>query len=60
MGLSEQLPEGAIVTIEIVAHQAWGVESRVLDVDVEARGVVDIMYVTNDRPYNGSSKLRGK
>lgn len=52
MSSAQPPPEGVIVNVEVLQHQRWGLEVRVLGMDTEVRGVVDIMYVTNDRPYN--------
>jgi hypothetical protein len=47
-----QLTEGIIVTVEVAAHQPWGLDVLVLGFRDKISGFVDIMYVTNNRPYN--------
>lgn len=46
-----QLPVGTLVTAEVVGHQQWGVEVRLLPPAPDLTGVIDVMYVTNDLPY---------
>jgi hypothetical protein len=46
-----QPPAGTLVTAEVTGHQHWGLEVRLLPPAPDLTGVIDVMYVTNDRPY---------
>jgi hypothetical protein len=47
----DRLPVGALVTAKVTGHQRWGVEVRLLPPAPEMAGVIDVMYVTNERPF---------
>jgi hypothetical protein len=47
----ERLPEGLLVAGEVVGHQQYGVEVRLLPPWPAVTGVVDVMYVTDERPF---------
>lgn len=49
---SERLEAQRLVRIKVVGHQPWGVEVRVLPPDSPQLGGVDVMHVTDQRPYN--------
>lgn len=46
-----RLPAGTLVAAQVTGHQRWGVEVRLLPPAPDLTGVIDVMYVTNDRPY---------
>lgn len=53
MGVTnKQLESQRLIRVEVVAHQPWGVEVRVLPPDPSQLGTVDVMHVTDERPYN--------
>jgi hypothetical protein len=45
------LPVGTLVTAEIVSHQRWGVDVRLLTPVQNVVGLIDVLYVTNERPF---------
>jgi hypothetical protein len=47
----DRLPVGTLVTVEVTGHQRWGVEVRLLPPAPEVGGVIDVMYVTDERPF---------
>lgn len=47
----DRLPVGALVTGEVTGHQRWGVEVRLLPPAPDVTGVIDVMYVTDERPF---------
>jgi hypothetical protein len=47
----DHLPVGTLVTGKVSGHQRWGVEVRLLPPAPEATGVIDVMCVTDERPY---------
>jgi exosome complex RNA-binding protein Csl4 len=47
----QALPEGSIVTARVTGHQEWGVEVVVLPPAPEIAGVIDVMHVTDERPF---------
>jgi hypothetical protein len=47
----ERVPEGMLVTAEVIDHHPWGVAVRLLPPAPDVSGVVDVMYVTNERPF---------
>jgi len=51
MVMDGRLPTGTLVTAEVTGHQHWGVEVRLLPPAPDLTGVIDVMYVTNERPY---------
>jgi hypothetical protein len=46
-----RLAEGTLVTAEVLEHQHWGAIVRLLPPAPDATAVIDIMYVTNERPF---------
>jgi hypothetical protein len=51
MVIPDQLPVGKLVTVQVIGHQQWGVEVRVLPPEPDLIGVIDVLYVTNKRPF---------
>jgi hypothetical protein len=49
--VSGRLPIGALVAGEVTGHQRWGVEVRLLPPAPYVTGVIDVMYVTDERPF---------
>jgi hypothetical protein len=49
--VSDRLPLGTLATGEVTAHQRWGVEVHLLPPAPEVTGVVDVMCVTDERPF---------
>jgi hypothetical protein len=47
----ESLPVGRLVSGEVTRHQRWGVEARLLPPAPEVAGVIDVMCVTDERPF---------
>jgi hypothetical protein len=47
----ESLPVGRLVSGEVTGHQRWGVEVRLLPPAPEVAGVIDVMCVTDERPF---------
>jgi predicted RNA-binding protein with RPS1 domain len=45
------LPVGTLVTGEVTGQQRWGVEVRLLPPAPEMTGVIDVMCVTDERPF---------
>ena len=45
------LPVGTLVTGEVTGHQRWGVEVRLLPPAPGMIGVIDVMCVTDERPF---------
>ena len=45
------LPEGSIVAARVTGHQEWGVEVVLLPPAPEIAGTVDVMHVTDERPF---------
>lgn len=35
----------------VTGHRPWGVEVRLLEPSPEVSGVIDVMYVTDERPF---------
>jgi hypothetical protein len=46
-----RLAEGTLVTAEVVDHQQWGVTVRLVPPAPDVVGVIDVLYVTNERPF---------
>ena len=51
MAISDRLPVGTLVTGEVVGHERWGVRVRLLTPAQRGDGVIDVMYVTGERPF---------
>jgi predicted RNA-binding protein with RPS1 domain len=47
----QPLPEGSVVTARVTGHQQWGVEVTLLPPAPNISGLIDVMYVTNERPF---------
>ncbi len=45
------LPEGSIVTARVTGHQERGVDVVVLPPAPEIAGTIDVMHVTDERPF---------
>jgi hypothetical protein len=48
---SERLPEGTLVTAEVIEHHPWGVHVRLLAPAPGTMGVIDVLCVTDERPF---------
>jgi exosome complex RNA-binding protein Csl4 len=51
MVTTQPLPEGSIVTARVTGHHQWGLEVTLLPPAPEIAGTIDVMYVTNERPF---------
>jgi predicted RNA-binding protein with RPS1 domain len=49
--MTSRLPSGRLVVGEVVGHQPWGVEVRLLPPEPEVVGIVDVIDVTEARPF---------
>ena len=49
--MSQSLPEGSLVSARVTGHRPWGVEVRLLAPSPDVQGVIDVMYVTDERPF---------
>lgn len=47
----DRLPQGLLVSAEVIAHHPWGIAVRLLPPAPDTPGIVDVMYVTNERPF---------
>jgi hypothetical protein len=50
--MSHPLETNDVVTAEVQSHQPWGVELRLLPPSPDLVGVADIVFVTDQRPFN--------
>jgi len=51
MELEAPLPSGTLVAASVVEHHRWGVVIRLLPPAPDVTGVIDVLSVTNERPY---------
>jgi hypothetical protein len=49
--VSGRLPVDTRVVGEVVGHEHWGVRVQLLCLALRGEGVIDVMYVTEERPY---------
>jgi hypothetical protein len=49
--LRDSLPVGRLVVGEVTGHQRWGVEVRLLSPASDTVGVIDVICVTDERPF---------
>jgi hypothetical protein len=47
----DRLPVGKLVVGEVTGHRRWGVEVRLLPPAPDVTGVIDVLYVTDERPF---------
>jgi predicted RNA-binding protein with RPS1 domain len=46
-----RIREGMVAVAEVVAHHPWGIDVRLLPPNPEVVGVVDVIQVTDERPF---------
>jgi hypothetical protein len=49
--MKQALTPGSLVLVEVVAHHPWGVEVRTVTPVPGIHGTIDVMYVTENRPF---------